>query len=85
MLDKPGSAGSAAAKKRLCVYVGENIKQARSRQGTSLAELGDALGIEGSLIASYEAGLENISSTMLCRIAAMLDTSLRSLFGMPRL
>ncbi|MGI4799409.1 MAG: helix-turn-helix domain-containing protein [Janthinobacterium lividum] len=59
------------------------MRQARSRQGTSLSELRDALGIEGSLIASYTAGLENISSTMLCKIAAMLDTSLVLIFVMP--
>ena len=82
MLDKPISAGSADAAKRLCLYVGENIRQARLRKGTSQADLGHALGIEASLIAIYEAGLEKVSPTMLCKIAVTLDTTLGSLFGM---
>ena len=83
MLNKPGAVGNADTPKRLCLYIGENIRQARSRQGTSLAGLGEALGIEASLVADYEAGLEKISPSMLCRIAATLDTTLGSLFGMP--
>ena len=85
MLNGTGSAGNAAAAKRLCVCVGENIRQARSRKGNSLADLGNALGIEESLIANYEAGSEKVNPTMLYRIAVALDTTLGSLFGMPLL
>ena len=82
MLNEPGSANSVDTTKRLRLCIGENIRQARSRQGTSLADLGDALGIEEALIANYEAGLVKICPTMLCRIAVTLDTTLGSLFGM---
>ena len=83
MLDKLGSADSAAATKRLSLCVGKNIRQARSRRRISQTELGHALGIEESLIADYEAGLQKVSPMMLYRIAVTLDTTLASLFGMP--
>ena len=83
MLDKPQSADSADTAKRLCLFVGENIRQARSRQGISQADLGHALGIDEALIANYEAGLEKVSPAMLCKIAVTLDTTLGSFFGMP--
>ena len=83
MLDKPGLAASADATKRLCLYIGENIRQARSRQGILPADLGSALGIEESLITNYEAGLKKASPIMLCNIAVALNTTLGSLFGMP--
>ena len=83
MLNKPRSADSADATRRLCLCIGENIRQARSRQGISQADLGHALGIDEALIANYEAGLEKISPTILYEIAVALDTTLGSLFGMP--
>ena len=83
MLDKPGLADGTDATKRLCLCVGKNIRRARSRQGISQADLGQALGIEASLITSYEAGLEKVSPAMLYKIAVTLDTTLASLFDMP--
>ena len=83
MLNKPRSADSADATRRLCLCIGENIRQARARRGTSQANLGYALGIEESQVANYEAGLEKISPRMLHKIAVTLDTTLGSLFGMP--
>ena len=83
MLDRPRSADSAADTKRLSLCVGENIRRARSCRVISQAELGHALGIEESLIADYEAGLEKISPMMLHKIAVTLDTTLALLFGMP--
>ena len=82
MLNKPRSVVDAEATRRLCLYIGESIRQARSRQRTSQADLGRALGIEASLIADYEAGLEKASPAMLYKIAVTLDTTLGSLFGM---
>ena len=83
MLNKPGSADSVDATKRLCLCIGENIRQARTRRGISQADLGHALGIEEFRIANYEAGLEKLSPTILYEIAGALDTTLGSLFGMP--
>ncbi|MGI4796512.1 MAG: helix-turn-helix domain-containing protein [Janthinobacterium lividum] len=73
MLNELGSANSADTTKRLRLCIGENIRQARSRQGASLADLGNALGIEEALIANYEAGLYQppLSLTVVNHVASI--------------
>lgn len=63
-------------------YVGARIRTARERQATSVEDLAAAVGSSIFLIACYEDGLEKVSPAMLCRIAATLDVTLGSLFGM---
>lgn len=74
-------AGSTGSRQIDC-YVGARIRSARERQATSMEDLAKAVDSDISLIADYEDGLEKVSPTMLCRIAATLDVTLGSLFGM---
>ena len=76
------SGGHASA--RLDGYLGDNIRQARACRGISLEDLGHMLGIHESTLAAYESGLEKVSATLLYRIAATLDVTLASLFGVPQ-
>ena len=55
---------------------------ARERRAASPDDLARAVGTSTSSIANYEAGVEKISPAMLCKIAATLDVTLGSLFGM---
>lgn len=82
MQDGSEPANNAGATKQLQRCIGDNIRQARTCQGMSLADVGHALAIEESVLANYEAGLEKVSPMMLCKIAVSLDTTLGSLFGM---
>ena len=83
MLDRSEPLGRSGnhASARLDCYVGNNIRQARTRQGLSLVDLGHAIGVQESLVANYESGLERIGSTVLYDIAIVLNVTLASLFG----
>ena len=78
---EPVAGHDDATAMRLNCYVGDRIRQARVRQGMSLAELADLIGTQQSAVSDYEAGLERISAKVLYRIAVTLRVTLASLFG----
>lgn len=58
---------------------GERIKAKRKEKGLSQKELGNLLGVSGSMIGQYENNIRNPKNETLCRIAQALDVSLDDL------
>ena len=86
MLEKfePVGRSGVDASARLDWYIGDNIRRARARQGTSLAELSYSLGLHETSVARYEAGLQPVGSALLYKIAVTLNVTLASLFGVAK-
>ena len=63
------------------VKIGEAIRRQRKKQGLTLNELGEKMGISGSLVGQYERGVVNPKYETVVRFANALNTSPRELFG----
>ena len=61
--------------------IGEAIRKQRKKQGLTLNELGEKIGISGSLVGQYERGVVNPKYETVVRFANALDVSPRELFG----
>lgn len=60
---------------------GELIKERRTELGLSQRELGERLGVTGSMIGQYENGTRTPKFQTLCKIAAALETQVANLYG----
>jgi transcriptional regulator with XRE-family HTH domain len=66
--------------KPIDVIVGERLAAIRTARGVGLDQLGSALGIRGSDVASYESGAVRIPSAHLIQICKFFQVPLQSLF-----
>lgn len=63
--------------------VGENVRKARIKRGSTLQELAEALGISHQQLQKYETGANRLSAGMIDRVATVLGVSIASLFSRP--
>jgi transcriptional regulator with XRE-family HTH domain len=61
--------------------IGKNIKEHRSRQGMSLADLGAMVGVSGQAIYQYESGKRSLKTEMVEKIAKALEVPVFILLG----
>jgi transcriptional regulator with XRE-family HTH domain len=59
------------------------LRQARQRQGLSISQLADMTGLRRESISRFEHGQEEPQPYALRRLAAVLETSLAELSGLP--
>ena len=59
--------------------IGQLIRQERKKQGLTMAQLGEKMGISGSLVGRYERGEENPKIKTIERFANALGLSLSEL------
>lgn len=63
------------------VRIGEAIRKQRKIQGLTLNELGEKMGISGSLVGQYERGVVNPKYETIIRFADALNVEPRDLLG----
>ncbi|AUI68278.1 helix-turn-helix domain-containing protein [Beggiatoa leptomitoformis] len=63
------------------IDIGRRIRQARKTKGLTQQELAEALGFDRSFLSKIEAGLSDVTSSMLYDIAKYLDVSVAALYG----
>lgn len=61
--------------------IGEAIRRQRKKQGLTLNELGEKMGISGSLVGQYERGVVNPKYETIIRFADALNVEPRELLG----
>lgn len=61
--------------------IGERIRQERKKQGLTMAQLGENMGISGSLVGRYERGEENPKVKTIERFADALGVEFRDLIS----
>ncbi len=68
------------ADSRIRIMIGERIKRARERKGLSALTLGESVGVSRSAITQIETSRNNVSATLLWRIACALHCSITDFF-----
>ena len=63
------------------IRIGQSIKDYRTKNGVSLRQVADALGISPQAVSKWEHGLTYPDITMIPDIARLLGVSVASLFG----
>lgn len=63
--------------------IGARIRQFRLARRLSQRELGDAIGVERSMVAKYEAGKHHLRPQLLLSIAEVLGVTINDLYGLP--
>ena len=63
--------------------IGQRIREERKRQGLTMAQLGEKMGISGSLVGRYERGEENPKMETVVRFADALGILVSGLYSDP--
>ena len=63
--------------------IGQRIREERKRQGLTMAQLGEKMGISGSLVGRYERGEENPKMETVVRFADALGILVSELYSDP--